>query len=307
MSRYRKGQLVLFFILVGAVGIMMLLIVTGVIHANYALDVKKTLYVSIEMEDKGTELISLLNSNTTGMKYMEIIGDFSAENHEVYIDKHKAAVKGTLIKIRRGGYNFYIVWPGGTDTLEEGDLDCSLVVDKDIILTWPVPDSHTISSPYKENRGDHLHGGIDMPGDDLKVVAAAEGDVVLAGWEDPDHSKGFGMRVTIKHTLPGDKYYYTIYGHLSEILVKEGEHVSQGQVIGKTGNTGESTGPHLHFELADGVYMSRNSINVCPYVGNPFGCTAPGAPEVSIGIYGTEIPLPGGQEGMLKGEVEFLC
>jgi len=73
MSRYKKGQLVLFFILVGAVGIMMLLMVTRVIHANYALDIKKTLYVSIEMEDKGTELISLLNCNTTGMKYMEII------------------------------------------------------------------------------------------------------------------------------------------------------------------------------------------------------------------------------------------
>lgn len=311
MSRHRKGQLVLFFILVGAVGIMMLLIVTGVIHANYALGIRKTLYVSIEMEDKGTELISLLNSNTTGMKYMEIIGDFSAENHEVYIDKHKAAVKGTLIKIRKGGYNFYIVWPGGTDTLEEGGLDCSLVVDKDIILTWPVPEVYTISSPYGQERTDptpHMHGGIDIPGDGLRVVAAADGEVVLAGWEYPsDHSYGFGKRVTIKHTLPGDKYYYTIYGHLSEISVSEGETVTKGQEIGKTGDTGYSLGPHLHFELADGPYLSRNSINVCPYVGNPFGCTAPGAPEVSVGIYGTEIPLPGGQEGMLKGEVEFLC
>jgi murein DD-endopeptidase MepM/ murein hydrolase activator NlpD len=299
---------VLFFILVGAVGIFMLLMVTRVINANYVLEIEKTLYVSLEMEDKGTELISLLNSNKTGMKYMEVIGGFSAENHAVYIDDQKTVVRGTLLKIRSGGYSFYVLWPGGSEKLEDGNMDCSGVLDKDLILIWPVIGSNVVSSPYMENRGDHLHGGIDIPGDGLSVVAAADGEVVAAGWEDPtDHSQGFGLRVTIKHTLPGDKYYYTIYGHLSEIKVSEGERVTRGQEIGRTGNTGYSTGSHLHFELADGPLISRNSINVCPYVGNPYGCAAPDAPDVSVGVYGTEIPLPGAQEGMLKGEVEFLC
>lgn len=311
MSKYRKGQMVLFFIIVFALGIFGLLMLTRVVNMTHAVEIKKTLYVSIEMEDKGTEIISLMNSNVSGMKYMEVIGDFSAHNHETYIDAQKSSVKGTILKLRKGGYNFYIVWPGGTETLEEGSLDCSLVVDKDIILMWPVPDSHIISSSYGGERTTptpHMHEGIDMPGDGLTVVAAADGEVVLAGWEDPsDTSRGFGLRVTIKHTFSGNKEFYTIYGHLSKVSAKAGDKVVKGQEIGKTGNTGYSTGPHLHFELADGEYTSRNSINPCPYVGNPVGCTDPSAPSISASIYGTEIPIPGARPDLLKGEVEFLC
>ncbi len=118
---------------------------------------------------------------------------------------------------------------------------------------------------------------------------------------------GFGKRVTIKHKLPGEKYYYTIYGHLEEYNVNTGDMVVRGQMIGKTGNTGASRGYHLHFELADGVMMSRNSLDPCPYLGNIAGCSDAGAPPVSASIYGTEIPLPGGQPGMLKGDIDFLC
>ncbi len=310
MGDKKKGQIVLFFILLGAVGIIMMIIMTNVLHAMHALKIDQTLYVSIELDDKGTEIISLLNSNTTGIKYMEIVGDFAADNHEKHLEEHKTALKGTLIKLRDSGYNFYVTWPEGTESLKEGNVVCETEIDKNIFLIWPVPESHRISSAYKENRGDHLHGGIDIPGDGLGVLAAAEGEVVLSGWEDPsDTSKGFGKRVTIKHTLPGEKVFYTIYGHLSEIFVRVGDYVMAGQKIGKTGNTGYSTGSHLHFEVADGPDISRNSINPCPYLGyagNP-ECIDPDAPGVSMGIYGTEIPIPGARPGMLKGEAEFLC
>ena len=83
------------------------------------------------------------------------------------------------------------------------------------------------------------------------LYAAAAGQVIIArasGW-----NGGYGKYIAISH-YNGTQ---TVYGHLSEVLVSEGETVSQGQVIGLTGNTGNSTGPHLHFE----VRGAKNPLN----------------------------------------------
>ena len=75
------------------------------------------------------------------------------------------------------------------------------------------------------------------------VTAADRGVVVRAGWND----QGYGRFVVIDHQID----YVTLYAHLDRILVHEGEIVGQGQVIGTVGSTGNSTGPHLHFEIRD--------------------------------------------------------
>ncbi|MBI3958904.1 MAG: M23 family metallopeptidase [Chloroflexi bacterium] len=75
------------------------------------------------------------------------------------------------------------------------------------------------------------------------VTAADRGVVVRAGWSDG----GYGNFVVIDHKID----YLTLYGHLSEIFVSEGQVVAQGQLIGRVGSTGNSTGPHLHFEIRD--------------------------------------------------------
>ncbi|MBU1076375.1 MAG: LysM peptidoglycan-binding domain-containing M23 family metallopeptidase [Spirochaetes bacterium] len=72
------------------------------------------------------------------------------------------------------------------------------------------------------------------------VGASNDGVVVSAGWV-----SGYGKYVKIKHY----NGYMTSYGHLSKIYVKTGQKVSQGQIIGKGGNTGRSTGPHLDFRV----------------------------------------------------------
>ena len=74
-------------------------------------------------------------------------------------------------------------------------------------------------------------------------MASSSGKVVRAGW-----GSGYGYVVYIDH--PDGRQ--TRYGHLSKVLVKVGDTVSQGKKIALSGNTGRSTGPHLHFEILIG-------------------------------------------------------
>jgi murein DD-endopeptidase MepM/ murein hydrolase activator NlpD len=88
------------------------------------------------------------------------------------------------------------------------------------------------------------HTGVDFPvptGTSVKAVAA--GEVVSAGW-----GGSFGYQVVIRHA----DGRYTQYAHLSAISVKDGQSVVGGQRIGRSGSTGNSTGPHLHFEVRTG-------------------------------------------------------
>lgn len=85
-----------------------------------------------------------------------------------------------------------------------------------------------------------FHSGVDIGAPSgTPVVATASGTVVSAGW-----NGGYGKAIVIQH---GDTQQ-TLYGHLSEISVQAGQTVPQGTVIGLVGSTGNSTGPHLHFE-----------------------------------------------------------
>jgi len=88
------------------------------------------------------------------------------------------------------------------------------------------------------------------------VRAAADGTVVLSGW-----SGGYGKTVRIRH----GRGLETLYGHLSRIDVKRGEHVQQGALIGAVGATGLATGPHLDYRtLRDGEYVNPLTIQPPP-------------------------------------------
>ena len=87
-----------------------------------------------------------------------------------------------------------------------------------------------------------MHAGRDLAAPEgTPVVAALSGTVVSSGL-----AGGYGIAVEVEHSSPLRR---TLYGHLSEIYVKSGQRVRQGEVIGRVGSTGLSTGPHLHFEL----------------------------------------------------------
>jgi peptidoglycan DL-endopeptidase CwlO len=105
-------------------------------------------------------------------------------------------------------------------------------------LIWPANGS--ISSPFGMRWG-RLHAGVDIPlAEGTPLRAAAGGTVAIAGW-----TGGYGNYTCIQHSGS----LSTCYGHQSSIGVSVGQQVGQGQVIGNSGNTGNSTGPHLHFEV----------------------------------------------------------
>ena len=94
----------------------------------------------------------------------------------------------------------------------------------------------------------HFHTGIDIAGPlDAPIRAAADGVVAIAGTEvdNQGHAVGYGNYIVIAHA----GRMITLYGHLDQLLVHVGQVVRAGQLIGLEGSTGNSTGPHLHFEL----------------------------------------------------------
>ncbi|MFP4024182.1 MAG: M23 family metallopeptidase [Thiohalospira sp.] len=87
-----------------------------------------------------------------------------------------------------------------------------------------------------------MHHGMDFTGPvGADIFATGDGVVIEAGYS----FYGYGNKVTIDHGFG----YKTIYGHLKDIYVEEGQKVTRGDVIGTLGNTGRSTGPHLHYEV----------------------------------------------------------
>ena len=103
-------------------------------------------------------------------------------------------------------------------------------------------------------RGRRMHEGQDMAGaHGSPIYATADGVITYAGWE-----SGYGRLVKVRH----DFGIETRYGHLSQISVNVGERVSRGERIGDMGNTGRSTGTHLHYE----VRLSGTAVNPMTYI-----------------------------------------
>jgi murein DD-endopeptidase MepM/ murein hydrolase activator NlpD len=96
------------------------------------------------------------------------------------------------------------------------------------------------SNPFSGIGSEH-HNGLDLKSEYGTIVkSTADGEVIFAGYKG-----NFGNMVIIDH----GKNFKTLYGHLSQILVEEGQEIKANTFIGKVGSTGRSTGPHLHYEI----------------------------------------------------------
>ncbi|WP_173915625.1 murein hydrolase activator EnvC [Halobacillus sp. Marseille-Q1614] len=102
------------------------------------------------------------------------------------------------------------------------------------------------------------HAGMDIGGNGTPIKAAASGEVLRSYY-----SSSYGNVVYLTHYIDG-KVYTTVYAHMQNRQVSSGDTVSQGQQLGLMGNTGQSTGPHLHFELHEGAWNASKSNAVNP-------------------------------------------
>ncbi|MBD5182709.1 MAG: peptidoglycan DD-metalloendopeptidase family protein [Muribaculaceae bacterium] len=132
----------------------------------------------------------------------------------------------------------------------EANVPSSAVID---VSNFSMPHPGYITSPYGyRRRFRRMHKGVDLKvniGDTVR--AAFDGRVRITNFE----RRGYGNYVVLRHTNDLE----TVYGHLSAFIVKDGDYVKAGDPIALAGNTGRSTGPHLHFETR---YMGY-AINPC--------------------------------------------
>lgn len=125
--------------------------------------------------------------------------------------------------------------------------------------SWPVPSVKRISSSYGYRihpifNTKKLHKGIDIPATTgTPAVAIDDGVVIFSGVQN-----GYGNTVMIQH----DDGKVTLYAHNNSLAVSKGDKVTKGQVVSRIGSTGNSTGPHLHFE----VRINGNAVDPMKYI-----------------------------------------
>lgn len=145
----------------------------------------------------------------------------------------------TVAKILKDNPKVHTLSPGETLTIQENTL--APEVSRGVTPSWHWPALGPISSDYGWRGYKDFHHGIDIAvpsGTDVK--AARAGRVIKAGWLGV-----YGLAVLVDH----GNGIQTLYGHNNRLLVKVGEQVESGEDIAISGNTGNTTGPHLHFEI----------------------------------------------------------
>lgn len=195
------------------------------VFADYGYNIIQGLIEGLQ----GTDLTTFVNNMVEQIKGAFGEGKFS---FKTFIDFIGTGAKDFLKSIGIGGADLAdLIWPTITQYLTD-------------FFGWR---THPITGEQQ------YHAGVDIgAGYGEAVMAAGSGTIVQAGW-----NGGYGNSITIDH---GDGLT-TLYGHLSEIAVAVGDLVSVGQKIGEVGSTGNSTGPHLHFEVTkDGQLIDPSEI-----------------------------------------------
>ena len=164
-----------------------------------------------------------------------------------------------------GGHRPYTSWsaPVGVTRTNPaiarvmGAGSCGKITDGAVGLgsfIWPTVEHYLSGFDYSEETN---HRGIDIAGNTGQPLYATDaGVIVYAGWND----WGYGNMVMIDH----GNGWQSLYGHMNSISVLCGQSVDQGTVIGTLGNTGNSSGSHLHFELMHTLYSKVNPWNYLP-------------------------------------------
>lgn len=226
-------------------------------------------YIPVLAQTKYKTMKELENDKDTYEKYKEEIRDVRKRiiiGIKEVIHNYKG-ISDNYNLLSSTGY----WWPiGGSEITDENGVLFSKGDPTNTIVT---SDYGTRTDPVSGNKSS-MHRGVDIGGEegitsviaaqDGLVIASAEGITGTCSSGDINCGGGYGNYIIIQHT-DGN---YTLYAHMftNSVKVKEGDFVKQGQVIGYVGNTGKSTGAHLHFEIRLGSNSSENTVDPLKYV-----------------------------------------
>ena len=163
-------------------------------------------------------------------------------------------------------------------------LYSKLYIEQDIVsgLYYPLSEPYEITggfedSDYEAELG-KAHKGVDFvaTNNNWDVYSAYDGTIITSydgcapygGSFGSSCGGGYGNYVVIEHEDPENNVFYTLYGHLAEVNVDTGDIIKQGQKIGLAGNSGSTTGRHLHFELRIGLNDKGHTVDPIPYFGD---------------------------------------
>lgn len=190
---------------------------------------------------RGSTYDPLINMTQTGTAGVE---------EATYIFENNYEVSGEAGMDQRIEYaqQVFGLYGGGRGT----GINCGGESTGDFI--WPVDPPGTLTACWGDNRGSHLHSGIDIGVPEGSRILAADGGTIEVS---EDQGGGYGKVIVIKHS----NGKWTLYGHNSELLKNVGDTVSQGDEIARSGNTGSSSGPHLHFNVQEIGGVQGNGTN----------------------------------------------
>ena len=207
--------------------------------------------VKAEQEKKSIELTDLKN------KKQKEVDSLSAEEKKKQedIDSYNAAMVKVNEELQRA-------WEKAQEEIKKnngGSSNGSSGLKFDGSFIWPC--NNKIVTSTVKNRWGRMHKGIDIGARYESVYASASGYAYNAY-----DRNGYGTYIMVFH----GSGYVSLYGHLSSSHVSNGQYVSQGQVIATSGNSGGSTGPHLHFELRQATsisqFFSKSPLNPLDYL-----------------------------------------
>lgn len=207
------------------------------------------------ISDNDEILKNLYASNSEAQNSLESAA-LQSDEIEAKISQYYAAQKAAAEHAAQASQSSSSSSSGSSSSGSSSSDSSSVIVPSGSGFAWPTPGFTYLSSEWYEDREVYNHGGIDIAGAGIMgtpVVAAADGTVIASNSSCTHNwgksyscgcGGGYGNYVMISHA--GGKM--TVYGHLTSLTVSTGQTVSRGQVIGYVGSTGNSTGPHLHYE-----------------------------------------------------------
>lgn len=194
--------------------------------------VEKAPYKTITQETEslplGYKTVKVHGKNGSQRVYAQIISVDGKEQYRVVIGtEYIKAPVNQVVLVGAQKYN-------GATQLGDGKATGTFI--------WPLPYTKQISSPFSSRWG-KFHGAIDISNGstDKKPIIASDGGIVV----EAEYHPSYGLYLLIDH----GNGFKTRYAHCSKLSVSVGQRIAQGQYIANVGNTGYSTGPHLHFEI----------------------------------------------------------